>query len=183
MKYYVKDRGLPDTFFNGGNHIKGMPKHEDNSVSIQTECYNLLKERILAINQKVPPVSLMLKCTKKEKDVLEITAKCKALADLNYNDLRLMICLSESNIPYVAINGDKIHNFVFREWIQPEELKGKVGIPIKLTKSGEETETTFSYSLNSELFMNQLSLIFFVQDFETKTILQGIQLPLEESAK
>jgi hypothetical protein len=181
MKWYMKDRGIPTIYFNGTDYVKGNPNTDAGTSDGRREaCYDLLKNKILSINPKPPAVSLNLSCTKKEIGELEIKASCKVLEDISYKDLHLLLCLTESKIPYVAINGDKIHYFVFREWIQPTEFKGNVGIPMTLTKINDQFETIISYKLNTELFKNELNLVVFVQDFETKSILQGLQLPLKE---
>jgi hypothetical protein len=180
MKWYMTDQGIPDIFFNGGNQIKGLPPHDSTLESVRDACYNALKEKVLPINQKLPAVSLTLTATKKENGDLEIKATCQANEALTYKDLHLLICLTESKIPYTAINGDKMHYFVFREWVQPSEFKGNVGIPMTLSQSGDKFETTISFKPNTDLYKNELNLVVFAQDFETKAILQALQLSLKE---
>jgi hypothetical protein len=94
------------------------------------------------------------------------------------SNLQLVSALTESNIPYNAISGQKIHYFVFREYLKPKEIKGSVGIPITLSKPGDKYSTEFTFELNTDLYKNELNLIFFVQDMTQKTIFQGKIIPV-----
>lgn len=46
--------------------------------------------------------------------------------------------------------------------------------------TGEQYKTEFPFHLNTELYKNDLSIILFVQDMETKQILQGLEIELKE---
>jgi len=181
MKWYMEDKGLQTSFFNGTEYLKGsIPNPEDDTMEGRIKAYKeYCNKKALEINARIPPISIAASCKKSEtKDDFAFKVSVKAIDQLSSTSLQLNIALVESNIPYDAINGEKVHFQVFREWIKPPEIKESIGIPISLKEFGDEFETQFTYHVNSELFKNDLSIILFVQDMKTKAILQGLQIKL-----
>jgi len=178
LKWYMKDKGLPTTFFNGVDYVKGIPNLEDDSMEAKKAAIKKAYiEKMKKYNAIFPVLQISASCSKKDSEEnYSISVSLKALDELSYSSLMLNIALIESNIPFEAINGDKIHKHVFREWIKPAEIKDSIGIPLTLSYTGEQYKTEFPFHLNSNLYTNDLSIILFVQDMETKSILQGLEL-------
>jgi len=179
MKYYMEDGGLPTAFFNGGEYMKGLPGG-DNESRLEA-LKKILIEKISKINSISTPIRLSGACFTEEKDSYLLELKIEALEDITFNNLQLFYALTENNIPFATITGDKIHHFVFREFLRSRDEKDKIaltGIPLKLSKKGDKFETTLSFDINSELYINELNVVVFVQDFTSKLILQGIEIPI-----
>ena len=100
------------------------------------------------------------------------------LGSIPFNNLQLVTALTESHIPYTAISSEKIHNYVFREFLKPKEVVDTIGIPINMAVAGGKVKTEFTFELNTDLYKNELNVIFFVQDMTQKNILQGQIVPL-----
>jgi len=183
MKYYMEDAGLPTIFFNGVLKIRGTPTGlKDDSFKARVD---IVKEKMLEnisiVNSYTSPIKISGSCLNIGSNTYQIDINVEALDNIEFNDLRLFIALTENNIPFVAINGTKIHPFVFREFIKPEEMKDKngiEGIPITLSKTGDKHETSFSFDLNTELYKKELNIVAFVQDYTKKIILQGYGITL-----
>lgn len=176
MKWYMNDKGIPTYFFNGTDYQKGIPSDgEDQANDIK----NALKKKILAVNRRVSPIKLTPSCTHLENNTFQIKVEVERLGDVPFANLQLVCVLTESNIPYKAYNRG-IHHYVFREFLKPKEIKDTIGIPINLAVAGGKYNTEFTFELNTDLYKNDLNLIFFVQDMTQKTILQGKIIPLEK---
>lgn len=178
MKWYMSDKGLPTAFFNGIDYLKGVPNMDDDSyegrMARMKESYVGKMEQYNAI---LPSVQIWATSKKIDSaDNYTISLSVKALDKLTFSSLMLNIALIESDIEFHAINGDKIQNHVFREWIKPPENKDTIGIPLTMTTTGELYKTEFPFHLNTELYKKDLSIILFVQDMETKVILQGLEI-------
>jgi hypothetical protein len=180
MKWCMTDKGLQTTFFNGTEYVKGVPNPHDETEEGHKKAFKeILEKKVKEINARFPPVSIAVSCKKSEtEDDFAIEVSVQAIGQISSTTLQLNIALVESNIPYVAINGETLHFQVFREWIKPPEFNESIGIPISIKEFGDEYETQFTYHLNSELFKNNLSIVLFVQDMKTKAIFQGMQINL-----
>lgn len=181
MNWYMTDKGLQTSFFNGTEYLKGsIPNPEDDSWEGRIKAYKeYCSKKALEINTRVPPVNIYATCQQNEtKDDFSIDLSVKVIDQVSFSSLQLNIALVESNISYEAINGETMHFQVFREWIKPPDIKDTIGIPLTISEFGEEFKTQFTYHLNSELYKNDLSVILFVQDMKTKLILQGMQIHL-----
>jgi hypothetical protein len=179
MKWYYKDKGIPTTFFNGTVYLKGGAPHpgDDTEEGAKNAYKQVCDNKITEINARIPSVSIAASCKKNEtKDEYTFDVLVRATDTLSFSSLLLNIALVENNIPFEAISGEKEHYCVFREWIKPPELKDTIGIPLSLKESGDQFKTQFAYLLNSEIYKNDLSIILFVQDMETKAILQGFEI-------
>jgi hypothetical protein len=184
MKYLMKDQGLPTAFFNDVLIMKGL--YSDGSPeSVPDKLREKMFENIAKINLLSSPIKISGKCNKKENNTFQIEIKIEVLNDLDFKDLQLFLALTENNIPYKDISGEKIHYFVFREFLRPKEFKEKKtepGIPLTISKKGDKYETTFSFDLNTELYKNELNIVAFVQDYSKKVILQGVGIPFKNEA-
>ncbi|MDD4663746.1 MAG: hypothetical protein PHD83_03660 [Caldisericia bacterium] len=177
MKWYMSDKGLPTTFFNGTVYLKGGAPHpgDDTEEGAKKAYKQACDNKISEINTRIPPVSIAASCKKNEiKDEYTLDVLVRATDTLSYSSLLLNIALVENNIPYSSL--EKVHYCVFREWIKPSDQKDTIGIPLSLKESGDQFKAQFTYLLNSELYKNDLSIILFVQDMETKAILQGFEI-------
>ena len=180
MKWYMtSDHGIPMTFFNGTEYIKGsIPNPDDDTMEGRIKAYKeFCEKKMTEVNARVPPITIWASCKKSEAEneyTLDVSVKAKAT--LSYSSLMLNIALVESNIPYSAINGEVMHFQVFREWIKPPEIKDTIGIPLNLSRFGDLFQKQFAFHLDTELYKKDLSIILFVQDGETKTILQGLEI-------
>lgn len=175
MRWYMTDKGIPTVFFNGIQRMKGTPLSEepDKSKVVKDE----YKKHIEEENAKIPPIKIVGKCSHVEKNTYKIQIEVQRLGAINFIDLQLVTALTESNIPFNAISSQKIHYFVFREFLKPNKIKDSIGIPINLAVAGGNFKTEFTFELNTELYKNDLNLIFFVQDMTQKNILQGLTIP------
>ena len=179
MKWYMSDKGIPNVFFNGTNYIKGLPNVQDDSVESKRKAMkDAYEKKIIKANQVVPPIKISGNCTHVENNTYKISIEVQRIGPLPFANLQLITALTESNIPYVAINSDTMHYFVLREFLKPGEVKDTIGIPINLAVAGGKFKTEFTFDLNTELYKNELNLIFFVQDMTQKYILQAVTIPL-----
>lgn len=180
MKWYMADKGFPTSFFNGTDYLKGTPNLEDDSwegrIKAIKEAFN---GKIMEVNARIPQVSIGATCKKNEtKDDFTIEVSVKAIDKVTSSSLQLNIALVESNIAYKAINGENMHFHVFREWIKPPEITDTIGIPLTIEEFGDQFDTEFTYHLNSELYQQDLAIVMFVQDLNSKVILQGLEIKL-----
>lgn len=181
MKWYMEDKGIPNTFFNGNNFIKGIPNLEDDSVESKRKALKAaFAKKIKEVNLVPPPITISGCCTYVENNTFRVTIDIQRIGAIPFNNPELITALTESNIPYVAINSDTMHYFVLREFLKPKEIKETTGIPINLAVAGGHFKTEFTFELNTELYKNELNLIFFVQDMTQKKILQGLTIPLQK---
>ncbi len=181
MKWYMKDKGLQTSFFNGTDYIKGsVPNREDETMQGRIKAYKeACEKKMYAINAKTPPVSIYATCKKNEtKDDFTLEVSVKAIDKVTSSSLQLNIALVESNIAYAAINGETMHFQVFREWIKPPEITDTIGIPLSIAEFGEQFDTEFTYHLNSEQYKQDLAIVMFVQEMNTKVVLQGLEIKL-----
>jgi hypothetical protein len=179
MKWYMEDKGLPNVFFNGTNYIKGIPNLEDDSIDAKRKAMkDEYKKKILTANQVPPPIKISGTCTHVENKTYKISLEVQRIGPIPFDNLQLITALTESNIPYVAINSDTIHYFVLREFLKPHDIKDTTGIPINLAVAGGNFKTEFTFELNTDLYKNELNLIFFVQDMTQRNILQGLTIPI-----
>jgi hypothetical protein len=177
MGWYMKDKGIPTVFFNGIMGLKGTPNSNSPEEALKA-VKNEYRKKINAENKKESPLKIAGTCTKLADNSYKIKIDVEVVKYFNGSNLQLVSVLTESNIPYHAISGQKIHYFVFREYLKPKEIKESIGIPIQLIKPGDTYSIEFTVELDSNLYKNELNVIFFVQDMTQKNILQGQIVPL-----
>lgn len=186
MGWYMKDKGIPTTFFDGVTYVKGIPTHVEDTDPVEA-MYREYKENILKRLSKQPDIALntISELSEDKKSGL-VNIKVLALKDLdNYNDLRLYAAIIEDDIQYKAISGTNNHKFVFRDYLSLEnnDKTDFLGTPIKIKNrnfglKNDLFEITLNYKINEIYNLNNLSIVVFVQDNATKEVLNNIELPL-----
>ena len=186
MGWYMKDKGIPTTFFDGVTYFKGLPPRSEDEKVVDA-IYNTYKKMILDKLSKQPDIALyaISELSKDKKSGL-VNIKVLALKDLdNYNDLRLYAAIIEKDIQFEAISGVNNHKFVFRDYLSLENNDNTdfLGTPMKIKNrnfglKNDLFEITLNYKINEIYNLNNLSIVVFVQDNATKEVLNNIELPL-----
>jgi hypothetical protein len=189
MKWYMSDQGIPDIFFDGTDHIKGIPNLEDDSIeSKRRTMYDAYKKKIIEKSKEPSLVSITARSQFDSNNKTgNISATVVALDNIPFKDPRIYFALTETNIPYVAINGDRTHYFVLRDFITPlnDNLHDYLGTPMLLTsgevfaKKGDSFQINVKYNLLNLYNLSNLSMIVFVQDNVTKKVLQTQVYPVK----
>lgn len=189
MKWYMADKGLPTIFFDGTDYLKGVPNLEDDSdEGKRRRMYESYREKVIEKSKEPSFISISTRSRYDSKDNIgNITATVTALDTIPYKDPRLYFALIESNIPFEAINGDKVHYFVLRDFITPQNdnLTDYLGTPMKKPSGerfglkGDTFELTVDYKVMDLYNINNLSMVVFVQDNVTKRVLQTQVYPVK----
>ncbi len=186
MDWYMEDKSIPTTFFDGVTYVKGLPTStgDDNVIDA---IYNTYEEMILDRLSKQPDIALQaISELSEDKKSGTVNIKVLALKDLdNYNDLRLYAAIIEDDIQYKAISGTNNHKFVFRDYLSLEnnDKTDYLGTTIKIKNrnfglKNDLFEISLNYKINEFYNLNNLSIVVFVQDNATKEVLNNIELPL-----
>ena len=189
MKWYMTDNGIPQIFFDGTDSLKGVPLLDDDSYQAKRKAmYDNYKKKIVE-NSKQPSLVSLTARTKYDSNnkTASISASVIALDNIPFKDPRIYFALTESSIPYGAINGDKIHHFVLRDFISPlnNNEKDYLGIPLKLPsgvvfgKKGDAVQVEVNFKLLDIYNISNVSLIAFVQDNVTKKVIQTQVYPVK----
>jgi sugar lactone lactonase YvrE len=189
MKWYMSDQGIPDIFFDGTDHIKGIPNLSDSSDEAKRRTmYDAYKKKIIEKSKDPSLVSITARSKFDSNNKTgSVTASVIALDNIPYKDPRIYFALTEHNIPYVAINGDKKHYFVLRDFITPlnDNKNDYLGTPMKLPtggvfgKKGDSFQIDVNFKLLDIYNLSNLSMIVFVQDNVTKKVLQTQVYPVK----
>ncbi len=122
MKWCMTDKGIPCTFFDGTDYLKGIPNtegettHEDRINIV----YKSILSKVVEKSKKASPVTLNVESVYNSKHRTgKVHATVKAVDSIAYKDPHIYFALTESNIPYASVNGDKVHNFVLRDFVTP----------------------------------------------------------------
>ncbi len=198
-EYYGRNFGTPTVFINGSDKISGGgPK-----IAAKNR-FNLYQHTIQKHLQKKPPVKLS-GSTELSQDKLDVQIQLKSNATFS-ETANLHIALVEKSVDYLGSNGVNPHAFVVRKLIGGEE-----GLPINL-KNGvykvqeaielEKLEAELATYLDSfaeehakrfrnadgwrarpiKLNRNDLAVIAWVQDSESKQVLQAFYQPVSPAA-
>jgi thiol-disulfide isomerase/thioredoxin len=190
LKWYQSDQGLPTIYFDGTDYIKGVPTGlaDDSDAGKEKAMYDGYSKKI---QEKLKEPSLVNISVRSSFDsavrVGRASATITALDNIPYKDPRVYFALTESNIPYVAINKDTIHHFVLRDFITPknDDLNDYLGTPMKLStgetfgKKGDIFDISVEFKLLDIYNLSNVSLIVFVQDNVTKKVLQTMECPVK----
>ncbi|MCE5223149.1 6-bladed beta-propeller [bacterium] len=189
MKWYMSDKGLPTCFFDGTEYLKGVPNMDDDSFEAKARrMYESYREKVIEKSKEPSFISISSRSRFDSKNRKgNITANITALDSIPYKDPRLYFALIESNIPFNAINGDKVHHFVLRDYITPknDNLTDYLGIPMKKGSGekfglkGDTFEQSVSFDVLDIYDINNLSMVVFVQDNVTKRVLQTQVYPVK----
>jgi len=85
---------------------------------------------------------------------------------VNYNNLKLRYAIVESNIHFTSPNGERVHNYVFRDM-----LPNVNGTPISID-SGQIVVDTQAFTVDTLWVIPNCEFLVFLQDDNTKAILQ-----------
>lgn len=99
-------------------------------------------------------------------DDYEVTVTIEKVGSGSYNDLRLIVCLTESNIDYSWMGMDEL-SFVTRDMIPNQN-----GTSLDFS-GGNVLEFNMPFTIGSNIERNNCELIAFVQDFSGKEVHQG----------
>jgi hypothetical protein len=189
MKWYMSDKGIPNIFFDGTDYIKGIPNLEDDSIESKRKAmYDSYKKKVIEKSKEPSLVSISARSLFDSLNKTgSVTASISALDNIPFKDPRIYFALTESNIPYTAINGDKIHYFVLRDFITQanDNLHDYLGTPMKLDsgstfgKKGDTFQIDVNFKLLDVYNLTNLSLVIFVQDNVTKKVLQTQVYPVK----
>lgn len=183
MKWYMSDKGIPDIFFDGSDHLKGVPTSGDTSPEAnEKNMYEGYKKKLDEFLNQPSIVSIQANSYLDSSTNLgHCSAIVTALETIPFKDPRLYFALIESNIPYSAINGDKVHFFVLRDFLTPvnDDLHDYLGSPIKLSKKGDIATISVDYKIKDFYNVNNLNLVVFVQDNITKKVMQSLELDVK----
>jgi hypothetical protein len=189
MKWYMSDKGIPNIFFDGTDYIKGIPNLEDDSVEAKRKAmYDAYKKKVIEKSKEPSLVSISARSLfDSNLKTGSVTASISALDNIPFKDPRIYFALTESSIPYVAINSDKMHYFVLRDFITPlnDDLHDYLGTPMKLSsgttfgKKGDTFQIDVNFKLLDIYNLTNLSLVIFVQDNVTKKVMQTQVYPVK----
>lgn len=143
-----------------------------------------------AVEPALPKLTIDLRASR-QQDSIQVATSVKGLTPETSN-VRLMLVLAESDIHFEAFNGIREHDMVVRQLIggdrgispkdQNLEYQGTVNVE-------ELRDRLHSYLTNFEenqgvefasmpLELNNLSVVAFVQDVETRRVLQSVVVPV-----
>lgn len=181
--------GAPVLLLNGRN-INGI-----NGTMEQTSLfYEQARKMVVDRLSEETEIAISLTANRKE-DTIQIQAQVDG-ADLSNTNLRLRIALAESNVSYTGINGIRKHDMVVRSMPGGElgvgvtdgalKFEGSVDLA-ELRKTLTEELTKFEDNQNRKftskpLELEKLHVVAFVQDDETRKVLQASVVPLNPAA-
>jgi hypothetical protein len=141
-----------------------------------------------------PKVTIDLKVSR-QQDTIQVSATVDGLAGQSSN-VRLMLALAESNIKFRAFNGIRHHDMVVRHLIggdrgtspkdgvlsfqgtvNVEELRNRLHSYLTEFEQNQGVEFT-----SMPLDLSSLSVVAFVQDVESRTVLRTVMVPVTDSA-
>ena len=186
----MTDKGIPCTFFDGTDYLKGIPNTEGSPTIKEKEeyMYQSYLAKVVEKSKKASPVTLNVESVYSSKHRTgKVHATVKAVDSIAYKDPHIYFTLTESNIPYASVNGDKVHNFVLRDFITPanDDELDYLGTPMKLPSGdtfgtkNDRFEVDVDFSLQDFYNAANVSLVVFVQDNVTKEVLQSATYPVQ----
>jgi len=188
MKWYMSDKGLPTIFFGGTDYLKGVSTDNNTPEAKKERMYKDYIKKVFEKTFMPSPLRIQSKLLfDSEKRVGKIHASVQAFENLPFKDPRLQIAFIESNIQYNAVNGDKNHHFVLRDFMTNtnDDKNDSLGTPMILLsgetfgKKGDTFNLEVDFSLLDIYNPDNLSIVMFVQDNSTKKVLQSVSYPLK----
>jgi len=190
LKWYQSDQGLPTIYFDGTDYLKGLPNSEETKTDEgkRKVMYEAYRAKVIEKLKQPSIISISVQnfydsSTKKGKASATITA----LDNVPFRDPRIYFVLTENHIYYVALNKDIWHHFVVRDMLTPanDDKNDYLGTPMKL-KSGESFgrkgdvyTLEVDYSILDLYNLANMSLVVFIQDNVTKTVMQTTEVPVK----
>ncbi len=190
MFWYQADYGLPTIYFNGTDYLKGVPTGEDTRTfeGRDRAMYNGYRARVMEHLKKSSIVSIGVhNFYDSQTQTGKISATVRALDSIPFRDPRIYFVLTETDIPFSAINGEEEHHFVVRDMLTPknDDINDYLGTPMKLpngetfNRKGDVYQLEVDYEILDFYNLSKMSLVVFVQDNVTKTVLQAAELPVK----
>ncbi|HZT82438.1 MAG TPA: hypothetical protein VFA26_19575 [Gemmataceae bacterium] len=186
-KYYAIE-GTP-TFYIDGKDGPGVGGPRD----VARRGYAALSEKIDAQLEKDAGAGLKVRAARKG-DVVAIQAEVSDLKKTG-DDIRLRFVLVEDVVRYPGTNGQRLHHHVVRDFpggvegVAMKEKSGKhvatVNLP-ELTRKLEEYLTNYAKRRafpgdDRPLDLKHLKVVAFIQDNDTKEVLQAAQVDVREA--
>jgi PKD repeat protein len=159
---YYGISGFPTAFFDGGNSVVGGSHTES--------MYDSYWPKVEARMAVPSPVSIAVYGSHTGLDY-NVTVTVTKESNINGNDPRLQLCLTESNIQYVW-QGQSEVNYVNRLMVPDQN-----GTLLDFS-GGNVLEIPLTFSLQSGWVFNQLELVAFVQTNSNKEIHNGYKVKL-----
>jgi hypothetical protein len=190
LKFYGKEiPGVPTCFLDGkptkplgGNKARGQNSYE----SLRTEIDEALETET---------TTALKLAAERNGDKIDITAEVSELKKPG-EKVRLRIALVEEVVRYPGGNGQRLHHQVVRalpggaDGFAMTEAKAKQSVKVDLAdlkKSLDEYMTTFNKGARKfgddeyPLSMKYLKVVAFIQDDDSKEILQGVQIDVPDA--
>jgi hypothetical protein len=190
LKWYQSDQGLPTIYFDGTDYLKGLPNSEETKTDEgkRKVMYEAYRAKVIEKLKQPSIISIGVQnfydsSTKKGKASATITA----LDNVPFRDPRIYFVLTENHIYYVALNKDVWHHFVVRDMLTPanDDKADYLGTPMKLKtgetfgRKGDVYTIEVDYSILDLYNLANMSLVVFIQDNVTKTVLQTTEVPVK----
>ena len=189
-KWYQSDDGLPTIYFDGTDYLKGLPNSEETKTEEgkRKVMYEAYRAKVVEKLKQPSVISIGVQnfydsSTKKGKASATITA----LDNVPFRDPRIYFVLTENHIYFESLNKDIWHHFVVRDMLSPanDDKHDYLGTPMKLSsgesfgRKGDVYTLEVDYSILDIYNLSNMSLVVFIQDNVTKTVLQSAEVPVK----
>ncbi|MEM1320687.1 MAG: Omp28-related outer membrane protein [Bacteroidota bacterium] len=112
------------------------------------------------------PIEVIVEETTGQDRQVDITVR--TLGDAPTGNLRLFAAIVEKDVLYNAPNGEDVHHDVFRRMLSDID-----GDAFTAAATGEATTATYNYSIDNEWLAEEIYVVAFVQDIDSKEVLNS----------
>ncbi len=137
--------------------INGLTKKSLGSVTAST---------LNAELNKLSPIEVLVK--ENGSNPRNATIEIKTLGIKPSGNYKLYVVALEKELNYASPNGEKIHHNVFRDFLSAAD-----GDPIDLAATGSSVIKTFSITIPSNWVENQVYILAWIQDANSKEVLNS----------